>query len=173
LRILNKYLGILTVLVFIVLVSGCISFEDDGNNYSAYGVSFNYPEGWYVTSDNETGSNMIFVSNGSSFNPTELQIQIVPNNGLSEKDALNQIKTSESPQGYQHISNTTLTINGKTAYQDNYIGHDPNSNVTMKISTIYFVKNENMYLILIQAPEKVFDQEKQNFEVIINSLKVQ
>ena len=161
-RISGRYVGIIGNLVFVVLISGCTSINDfiksSGNgSFSEYNVSFNYPNGWFAFADNQTGSKSISVSKDSSFNGVQFNLQIMNNNGLSERGIINQMENSKTP-GWNKISNGTLTIDGKKAYKDVFI---------------YFVKNGKTYLILLQAIDKDFDKERLNFDIILNSLKIQ
>ncbi len=168
---------IIVILVFIVLTSGCTSINDfiksSGNgSFSEYNVSFNYPNGWFAFADNQTGGKSISVSKDSSFNGVQFNLQIMNNNGLSEKGIINQMENSKTP-GWRKISNSTLTIDGKKAYKDVFIYKNGDSNQNMRFEQIYFVKNSKTYLILLQATDKDFDKERQNFDIILNSLKIQ
>lgn len=92
---------------------------------------------------------------------------------MSEQAVVDQFQNSHT-QGWEKISNDTLTIDGKTAYEDVYTVNDTQHfGELMRIHQIVFVKNDTTYVILLQAPDKNYDQEKSNFDIIINSLKVQ
>lgn len=170
---------IVFLIVALVAVSGCTS--NNGNstsvkNYTGNGVSFNYPGNW--TLENQTsGNDTIMVTDLSSMNAsrvtTSFQVQIIPLNGLTEQSALAQFNNTIHPSEWKKISNNTLTINDKTAYQRTYIANDTNYNQTMRYSEILFVKNGNIYILTLQAPDNTFDSVKSKFDTIINSLKIQ
>ena len=176
------YMGIIVViLVFIVSTSGCTtisqvvnSFSNSTGNgtFSAYGVSFNYPNGWLAFADNQTGSKTIDVSKDNSFNGVQLTMQIMDNNGLSEKGVINMMENSQT-KGWKKISNSTTTIDGQKAYMDVFIYKSGDSAQNMRFEQVYFVKNDTTYLMLLQAPDKDFDKEKSNFDIILNSMKIQ
>lgn len=178
----NKYIGIIIgILVLVILTSGCTSINElvksfgnsTGNGtFSAYGVSFNYPGGWLALAENQTGSNSISVLKDSSFNGVQFNLQILNNNGLSEKGVIKQMETTSTP-GWKKISHGTLTVDGKKAYKDVFIYNVTDSTSDLRFEQIYFVKNNKTYLILIQAPDKDFDSERSNFDLILNSFKVQ
>ncbi len=100
---LKKYGGVITGLIcLIVLTSGCVSMEDltsgylSGDNLSnstknitAYGVSFEYPSGWFANADNTTGDNVIMATKELGFNNVQFQVQIWNNNGMPEDRAVN------------------------------------------------------------------------------------
>lgn len=189
------YMGIIIViLVFIVSTSGCTSINGLFSNknasytasdtsynliastptktYSAYGVSFKYPSGWFATSDNTTGDNIISVMKGISFNGAQLTVQIVPNNGMPEQGAASQIGASVTP-GWTKNASYMVTVNGQTAYEDVYKVNDSHYSKLMRFAVIYFSKNDKTYLLTLQAPDNEFDKNKPYFGVILNSFKVQ
>lgn len=190
----SKYIGIIIgLLAFVVLTSGCTSLNifkntsDDFSandtsynitpdistkKFSAYGVSFKYPSSWNVIADNTSGSNAIFASKDVSFNNVQLQVQSIPNNGMSEQDVIKQFHESVTP-GWSKNASYMIKIDNKTAYEDIYLVNDTHFSKLMRISNIYLIKNDKTYLITLQAPDNEFDKEKPNFSVILNSLKVE
>ncbi len=169
------------ILVFIVSTSGCTSINqvvnsfsnNTGNgNFSAYGVNFNYPSGWFAFANNQTGSKVIDVTKDSSFNGVQFTMQIMDNNGLTEKGVINMMESSQT-KGWKKISNSTTTIDGQRAYVNVFIYKNEDSTKNMRFEQIYFVKNDTTYLMLLQALDKDFDKEKSNFDIILNSMKVQ
>jgi hypothetical protein len=162
--------------------------------YSAYNVGFNYPSNWHAynattgsnnfVNGNSTLSGDVFTSNTSRSNNNDMifvykddftlfQIQIIPTSDLSEQEVINQIKNGTIPDGWNKLSNGTLTIDGKTAYEYTYTVHDQSYNEQMRYEVVYLIKNGKTYYISMQAPDKEFDKEKSNFNIIINSFKVQ
>ena len=180
-KISNKYMGVtIGVLTFVILTSGCISIDNfmgsfinsSTKTFSGYGVSFEYPSSWYVYPDNTTANNMIMVTKEVGFNNVQFQVQIMPNNGMSERGTVNQIKESYTP-GWNKVTSNTLIIDNKTAYEDIYTVNDTHFSKLMRMSQIILVKNNKTYLILLQAPDNEFDKEKSNFNVILESFKAQ
>jgi len=75
--------------------------------------------------------------------------------------------------GWTKISNNTLTIDGVTAYESVYRVNDTqNFGELMRMHQIVFVKNNTVYVILLQAPDKEFDSEEPVFDMVLNSFKV-
>lgn len=153
-----------------------ISASTPTKTYSAYGVSFKYPSSWSAESENESGSNMIFAFKEISFNNVQFQIQILPNNGMSEEEAIRQIQDgnlvhSTISPSWEKKSSHTMTIDNKTAYEDIFLVNDSHFSKLMRIAQITLVKNDKTYLILLQAPDEEFDKEKPYFALILNSLK--
>ncbi|MGF7118269.1 PsbP-related protein [Methanobacterium oryzae] len=188
----SKYIGIIIgLLTFVVLTSGCTSlniFKNASNDFSAndtsynitpdisikkfsaYGVSFKYPSSWDVIADNTSGSNTIFASKDVSFNNVQLQVQLIPNNGMSEQDVIKQFHESVTP-GWSKNASYMIKIDNKTAYEDIYLVNDTHFSKLMRFANIYLIKNDKTYLITLQAPNNEFDKEKANFAVILNSFK--
>jgi hypothetical protein len=188
-----KFIGMIGLLTFVILTSGCTyitnlinpssdySVHDTSYNnsadtptksFSAYGISFKYPSNWYAYSDNASGSTEIIATKGVGFNNIQFQVQIIPNNGMSEENAVKQIQESIT-LGWAKIGSYSIKIGNETAYEDIYTVNDTHYSKLMRFANIYFSKNDKTYLILLQAPENEFDQEKPNFSVILSSFKVQ
>ncbi|MBU4534579.1 MAG: hypothetical protein KKF16_01840 [Euryarchaeota archaeon] len=182
---LKRYGGVITGLIcLVVLTSGCISMEDLTSGYlsgdnltnstgqiTAYGVSFEYPWGWFANADNTTGDNVITASKEFGFNNVQFQVQIWNNNGMPEDRAVNQLREMNSP-GWEKISSNELVIDNKTAYEDVYLVNDTHFSKLMKISHIILVKNDKTYMMLLQAPDNEFNSERVNFDIILNSFRV-
>jgi len=162
----KSIIPIIFLIVAFVTISGCTS--NNGNtssvkNYTGNGVSFNYPGNW--TLDNQTsGNDTIMVTDMGSINGSRV---------TTEQSAIKQYNNTILPSGWEKISNNTLIIDNKTAYQRTYIVNDTNYNQTMRYSDIFFIKNGNIYSITLQAPDNTFDSEKSIFDIIIHSFKVQ
>jgi len=174
----GKYIGlIIGLLVLVVLVHNFVNFNDNSvdmsiKTYSGNGISFNYSADWRLfqnTATETTFSIAVFkydVTNGPG-----LRLYIMPTNE-STQDIINKGQKVIPPNG-TIISKGTLKIDGNTAYQvtckDNTNGPTKN----MIVEGISFVKNGKIYSFFLQAPDSDFDKEKQNFNIILNSFKVQ
>ncbi len=184
----KKYIGlIIGILILIVLASGCIfisgSFQDlsdnsnisnnsDNGTFSANGVSFNYPSNWYLSQNTATGPTFsVSVFRYNSTDSTGLRLYIMPSNE-STQDVINKGRNFVVSNG-TIISNGTLKIDGNTAYQVTCMDNNNGSSKNMRYEGISFVKNGKMYSFLLQAPNKDFDKEKSNFDLILNSFKIQ
>ncbi len=164
------------------------------NTYSVDGVSFKCPDNWSVGVLKEDGITTIaaapqlresnttaststfgpfgFESGGvawSSANP-QFKVDIISNNGISEQEAINQVKNDMLPGG-DKISSENITIDGENAFKDVLVLND--TEVIERFEYIYFVKNGKTYLITFSAADKDFDKEKKNFNIILNTFKVQ
>lgn len=165
--------GILVLIILVVLTSGCTS-NSTINTYSGNGISFNYPPGWNITSPNTSGTYTTFsviVSKDPVQEGTEVQINVMPSNA-STQDVVNSAKEFIVPN-WTKLSNGTLKIDGNTAYQVTYIDNDYGPEEGIRCEQIGFVKNGKIYSIVLSAPYYNFDKEKSNFNIVLNSLKVQ
>ena len=94
------------------------------------------------------------------------------NSSPSEQEIVGIMQNSTDPS-WNEISNSTVTVDGKTAYEITYM---VNSLIPLvinqKLEQIIFVKNGKTYLLILPAQNWDFDKEKQNFDVILNSFKV-
>ncbi len=158
------------------------------NTYSANRINFNYPGNWstHVKSVNNTISikstpNYSFdTSSYFPFGPfvsnvtissagTQFQVKIL-HTAISEQDII-QMQNNALSANWKKISSNIITIGGNKAYEE--IFTTDNSNGTVRYEQIDFVKSGNTYAMVFQAHDNYFDKEKQNFDPILNSLKVQ
>ena len=179
----KKYIGlIIGILILIVLASGCIYFNSNNTKntgyntsiktYSGNGINFNYPANWQLFQNPATGPTFsVSVFRYNSMNSTGLWIYIMPSNE-STQDIINNMRNTVVPNG-TIISKGTLKIDGNTAYQVTGVDNSNGPTKNMRLEGISFVKNGKMYSFLLQAPNKDFDKEKQNFNLILNSFKIQ
>lgn len=133
---------------------------------------------YYVTpenaSENDPFSNLGpvmpgYVLVGNSSNYSSISIADNP----SEQEIVDMMRNDTNIPGTK-ISNNTLLIDGKTAYRDVYIFNNLWPPVIdQRIEQIVFVKDEKTYLITFEVPNWDYSKEKQNFDTIINSFKVQ
>lgn len=193
-QISRKYIGIIIGLIIIFLAYNIINNNTNKitvNNpsikaYSASGISFNYPANWSVERINETlivsdsgginiNNNIYTIDNDSNPNDApQFVIEVLTNSGLTNQDLINSLQNLTIPSGGKIISNNTIVIDGSTAYEYTYTVNDPtNFDEIMTEQGVDFNKNGNTYIIDIQAPKNNFDNEKQNFNIILNSIKIQ
>jgi len=175
----NGYFLIIGFLVFVVLTSGCITINNNDNrnnsqditkNFSYNGVNFSYPGNWQVSVSIDNENQNIIVTKDYY---TQLQIMITPNYGMSEEGVLHQKNYTVYP-GWKKISEDTLILNNQTAYRTILQGNDIMFFFNqMRHEEILFVKNNNTFTILTTVPTKDYNEEKQSFETIIDSIRVQ
>ena len=95
------------------------------------------------------------------------------NSSPSEQEIAAIMQNSTDPS-WNEISNSTVTVDGKNAYETTYMVNSLIPPVIdQKLEQIIFVKNGKTYLLLLQAQNWDFDNEKKNFNIILNSFKVQ
>lgn len=159
---------IVFLIVGFVAISGCTNSGNSTSvkNYTGNGFTFNYPSDWTVNVNPSNTSDIISITKNSEPN-TSMTIQLMKNTG-SDQTAINLNKNTLVPSNWTKVSNSTLTINNITAYETTYTiaGQD-------KTSVVFFVKNGTSYIFTSQAPLSSFDNETKNFDVIINSFKLQ
>lgn len=159
---------------------------------SANGVSFNYPKGWQRSDWSDVEYGIIPVADVNmqlSFaDPKSAQKYDSYNNyfytvvtiekaqlpfGFSLKSAYDN-KYAELPQedfAFKSISDTTTTVDGEKAYVKTYTVVE--DGVQRKVKEVWFEKKGFAYVILIITLPKDFDGQQANFDIILNSFKVQ
>ena len=174
----HSFFLIILFLVFVVLTSGCITINNNNlnnsknitKNFSYSGVNFSYPSNWQVSVSNDNENQNIVVTKDYY---TQLQIIITPNYGMSEEGILHQKNNTVYP-GWNKISEDTLTVDNQTAYRTIFNGNDIMFFFNqMRHEEILFVKNNNTITILTTVRTKDYNEEKQSFESIMDSIQVQ
>lgn len=196
----KKYIGlILTISIIVILsvgyitlntfgvsdssfISGSISgsgsvtnVDMDGNTYSGDGVSFDIPSHWQVYKVVDgTNVNINIVKNYSD--TTQITIAIAPNpKGLSNQELIDSVKdpVNEGDGNWVKISNNTISINGTTAYENTYtVSNLSQFKGSLIIKEINFIKNGYTYGFTFQAPVNEFNNEQTNFNITLNSFKI-
>jgi len=181
----KKYIGLLIAISIIVIMSlgyitanmfGLIGTKVDmpGNTYSGDGVSFDIPSDWQVYKVSGGSTNIIIAKNIS--NSTQISISIAPNpKDLSNQDLIDSIKNPVNGDdgNWEKISNSTISINGNTAYENTY--NVTNSSLFKEpiiMKEINFIKNGYTYGLSFQAPTNDFNNEQTNFNITLNSFQV-
>jgi hypothetical protein len=122
-----------------------------------------------TVSDDDNGPNIIV----SKDYHTQLQVMITPNYGMSEEGVLKQRNYTVYP-GWKKISEDTLILDNQTAYRIMLSGNDiVYFFKDMRYEEIVFVKNNSTFTILTTVPSENYNDEKQSFETILDSIHVQ
>jgi hypothetical protein len=166
---------VVAILALLVFASGCTST----NSYNANGISFNYPTSWQQFSSNTTDSVVAVGDPNSKDNSTGgvntlvvIQQAALPS-GQDLKgtyDATYAQYVSSEPT-YKLISESTTTVDGTTAYVNTHTIEV--NGVTKQEEAVWLSKNGNIYVILCGALPGDFAAQQSNFDMVINSFKVQ
>lgn len=176
---------ILGLIILVSFISGCIA-ENTMNTYKKNGYSFNCTSSWKEYFDNDNYGKIIVV--GEKLNsPSRIDktgypvVRVViiklnnetPPNGFDNAcvTLFNQI----NQMGLKNISNRTINVGGKQAYEINGFSSNQLSNgtnITTKERIILINNNPGVYMIHCIAPEDEFEKNTVNFDIIINSLYI-
>jgi len=180
---LKKYpLIILTILLLSVLSSGCIF--DNGNktnqtkNYTQNGISFDYPGQWGIA--NTTVNNTIVaVADPASIDPNTgfattvavIQKLTLPS-GSNMADIYNRnYEALFNNSSHQRISEGNITLDSLKAFENVYTLNE--NGIQKQQRALWIENNHTIYVILCSAKVTDFNNEKQNFDMIIYSFKIQ
>jgi len=166
---MKKWISIITILVVIVLISGCASKQSLPNtkNYSANGLSFNYPGNWsemdttfYQSVLGDKGQLLVVVGDGSNSAFGVAKLKDEKNQTL--KDLVITYKLSLKSNGTEYVSEKPVTIGAVKGYE-----------ITVKasgnyFSSILFIKNNSSYLVVFESQ----NNDQQTFDQIVKSLNV-
>ncbi|HML04888.1 MAG TPA: PsbP-related protein [Methanobacterium sp.] len=171
-------LAVILILSLIVTISGCTSQKQ--NNYSSNGISFNYPNNWKEITNVTTQNAIVAVGDPDSADQQTKNVNtlvVVQKVALPSGSTLKQFYDSTYAQfaaqdpSFKTISDTTTTVDGTTAYINT---HTVNVNgVQKEEKAVWLEKNGSVYVILCGTLPPIFDSQQANFNMIINSFKIQ
>jgi len=173
---MNKILPLMAVILMAVMVSGCVTNEDknnESNNYSANGVSFQYPHSWgvaAVSSPNAVASvgDPNTVVNG---NPTTSVV-------IQKPDSTTYDLKTAYDQNYAKFFNNTgktkvlegqIVLSGATVYEMVYSSSE--EGVAKKYRAVWTQKGSTIYVILCSARVEDYDAQQSNFDLVVNSFQ--
>lgn len=182
---MKKYaILIMAVLAVVVFASGCI---DDNTNttssqstqpsiptklFSTGGVSFNYPESWKQYSADELtfdveGQAQSLGGVGTSDGSILAVVQKIPTQGYSF-DTFKASMESAIQSAGTISSSQSITVNGQNGHEIIYT-----LNSGKKERMDLYTDGTNFYSLTMSTSESNFDSQKENFDVISNSFKIQ
>lgn len=188
---MKKYL-FAVILILAVVLSVVFAFEYLSNTnqtsnqtspsvptktYTANGISFNYPTNWQEA--NKTGQYVIAYVKDPELNSTDgkpgavVEIMKKASNGVPLKRFYDDVKAGASNvPGYGQMSETTNTIDNVTAYE--FTARAMDNNIEEQFKIVLLEKNGFIYMIACGTRSPTYlNDEEENFDLIINSFKVQ
>jgi hypothetical protein len=176
---MKKYaLLIIAILALVVFASGCT--DSGSKTYNDNGISFNYSGSWEKLS-NVLNTNAIAgvgdpnsIDKSTNMTNTLVVVQkVAMPSGYTLKQVtdatITQFEAKDS--SFQKISEKTITLNGATAYE---IVYKINVNgVQKQEKAVLLEQNGYLYAITGSSLPSDFESQQANFDMVINSFKVQ
>lgn len=173
---------IIAVLSIVVLASGCISNNNGNQNktYSQNGIYFVYNGTWEIANITADVPNaVVAVGDPNNVNPDTHQpvtfVLIQKANvtqGTDLQTAYNQnYATFFNNTTNQRVSEANITVNNNRAYENVYI--TTSDGVQRQMRAVWLQQNGLVYVILCGTLPANFQNEQKNFDLVINSFKVQ
>ncbi len=162
-----------------VFVSGCVSdnkLNNTAKTYAQNNISFTYPGSWQIV--NATSPNaVVAVADPTSIeNGTPTTLVIIQKPDIPAGSDINAVYNSNyitffNNTNYQRISEGNITVNGTNALENIY---QTNTTVNpIEYSAVWLNKSGSIYVILSAAKVSDFENQTENFNLILNSFKVQ
>jgi ABC-type sulfate/molybdate transport systems ATPase subunit len=179
----KKYLFAVAILAFVVLASGCIAQQGNQTSnqtktYSAGGISFKYPGSWNIIAATTNNTTIVTV-NDVNFNRTNatrgaaVMILKTPKTSNANAQQLRQQMLQRAQHtGANATVTTATTVNGISANETTY-NEKNRAGRQEQVKIIDFEKNNNFYIIMLVPFGGDLQSQKQNFDLIVNSFKVQ
>jgi len=168
----------LAILSLVIMISGCTSTSTiSTKNFTASGMTFEYPDTWNVT--NQSGENVtqIMVANQEFFssNGTKGSVALLlkmPSSNSNNMTQTREALITQAQQAGQNVTNTTINIAGVNASDISYVGNDSQGNKAYA-RLIDFEKNNSIYMLLFATGGGAdVNSAQSSFDVIVKSFKV-
>jgi hypothetical protein len=178
---MNKYpLLIITLLSLVILASGCVSNNNlnQTKTYSQNGIYFVYNGTWEIANTSSTnavtGVGDPNTVNSQTHEPNTFVIIQKPN--VTMNTDLQMAYTQNYATFFNNTSNmpiseANITLNNNTALENTYI--TTSNGAQSEMMAVWVSQNGQIYVILCGAPPNNFENQQKNFNIIINSFKLQ
>ena len=163
----------------VVFASGCVSNHKIANTTKTYAqnnVSFTYPGSWEVVNATSPNAVAAVADPNSIQNGTPTTLVVIQKPDVAAGSDINSIYAANyvtffNNTNYQRISDGNITVNGANALDNIY---KTNTTVNpMQYSAVWLNESGSVYVILSAAKLSDFDNQTTNFNLILNSFKVQ
>jgi hypothetical protein len=163
----------------VVFASGCVSdnkMNNTNKTYAQNNISFTYPGSWEVVNATSPNAVAAVADPNSVQNGTPTTLVVIQKPDVPAGSDINAVYTSNynaffNNTNYQRISEGNITVNGSNALENIY---ETNTTANpMQYSAVWLNESGNIYVILSAAKVTDFENQTSNFNLILNSFKVQ
>lgn len=146
-----KRIGIILIILFIIVISGC-TYENKTpsreKKYIGNGVSFNYPPEYEVKEvKNKSG---VFLVGQSGWDPNytfQISKELADNNGKAKGKTIGDLKNPKLYTGFNVEEIENIKINNVTGFEIIYARYNP---PYVKYEKIIFEKSNKRYTLLFR-----------------------
>jgi hypothetical protein len=162
----------------VVFASGCVSDNKSNTTktYAQNNISFTYPGSWEIVNATSPNAVAAVADPNSVQNGTPTTLVVIQKPDVAAGSDINTIYTSNyatffNNTNYQRISDGNITVNGVNARENIY---ETNTTVNpIQYSAVWLNESGSIYVILSAAQVTDFENQTSNFNLILNSFKVQ
>ena len=163
----------------VVFASGCVSDNKQSNTtkiYAQNNISFTYPGSWEIVNATSPNAVAAVADPNSVQNGTPTTLVVIQKPDVAAGSDIDTVYTSNyanffNNTNYQRISEGNITVNGASARENIY---ETNTTVNpIQYSAVWLNESGSIYVILSAAQVTDFENQTSNFNLIINSFKVQ
>jgi len=173
------FFAVIVILSLVILTSGCVNNDsfNTTQTYSGNGISFTYNGTWEVA--NTTSPNAVVAVGDpktvdAQKNPYTFVLIQKPNetqNNDLDQTYNQNYATLFNNSSNQHVSEANITVNNNRALENIYLTNS--SGMQMQMRAVWLTQKGVIYVILCGTIPANFDKEQKNFDLVINSFKVQ
>jgi hypothetical protein len=162
----------------VVFASGCVSDNKSNTTktYAQNNISFTYLGSWEIVNATSPNAVVALADPNSVQNGTPTTLVVIQKPDVPAGSDINTVYTSNyatffNNTNYQRISDGNTTVNGVNARENIY---ETNTTVNpIQYSAVWLNESGNIYVILSAAQVTDFENQTSNFNLILNSFKVQ
>jgi hypothetical protein len=163
----------------VVFASGCVSDNKLSNTTKTYAqnnISFTYPGSWEIVNATSPNAVVAVADPNSVENGTPTTLVIIQKPDVPSGSDINTLYVANyaaffNNTNYQRISDGNTTVNGVNALENIY---ETNTTVNpIQYSAVWLNESGSVYVILSAAKVTDFENQTSNFNLILDSFKVQ
>lgn len=176
---MNKILPLIVTMVMVVMVSGCVTNEDKNNvtnNFTENGVFFQYPHSWGVASAISSNSVAAVGDPQTVVNGDPTTSVVIQEYDNTNYYTLQTAYTQNYAKFFNNTGNTKVSdgnfiLNNAQAYETVYTSSE--AGVMKKYRAVWVQKGSNIYVILASAKVEDYDNQQDNFNLVINTFNAE
>jgi len=138
---------------------------------TTYGFSISYPPEW-IKEEIGQGGPLVIIRNPSNSGVVQVFIEYLPETMTPAEYAANAIESLEQGLAdFETLSEGTINLGGELGYEQIFTGTE--SNTPLKAKLVSLVRGSQAFAIMAASPKAIFDPQKDAFDKIIYSFRLE
>lgn len=179
-----KKIGIgLTILVFVIFISGCTSTPSLNQTFNGAGISFNFPSNWEKTQESGNGTildGVQFQNLGTILSNDKKITVVVGKETLSDTPTITLLNVKnivkqdvKNNHNITYVSENNSTVNNNLVYEVVAIAKDNQTGyVSKNLLVITGKQQQTAYFIVFTTDPETFDKNVNLFNEMVSTIKI-